>query len=145
MINVVDVHDGNDVAIYFKSVLPKMFFSKHMPWLNEIVKWFLLVNKRIQLFITTVKPVYNGHPWDPEKVTVVQRVVVVQRLVQNTRLSCSMFIRAGDLGWSLLTGDRCSEVAVSTGLTVYQQNIFSQTTISKRTKVWTSANSIHTW
>jgi hypothetical protein len=29
-----------------------------------------------------------------------------------------MFIRAGDLGWSLLTGDRCSEVAVSTGLTV---------------------------
>jgi hypothetical protein len=32
----------------------------------------------------TVKPVYNGHPWDPEKVTVVQRVAVVQRLVQNT-------------------------------------------------------------
>jgi hypothetical protein len=34
---------------------------------------------------STVKPVYNGHPWDPEKVTVVQRVAVVQRLVQNTR------------------------------------------------------------
>ena len=33
---------------------------------------------------STVKPVYNGHPWDPEKVTVVQRVAVVQRLVQNT-------------------------------------------------------------
>jgi len=24
------------------------------------------------------------------------------------------------LGWSLLTGDRCSEVAVSTGLTVFE-------------------------
>lgn len=40
MTNVVDVHDGNDVAIYFKSVLPKMFFSKLMPWLNVIVKCF---------------------------------------------------------------------------------------------------------
>ncbi len=28
-----------------------------------------------------------------------------------------MFFRAGDLGWSLLTGGRCSQVAVSTGLT----------------------------
>ena len=32
-----------------------------------------------------------------------------------------MFIRAGDSGRSLLTGDRCSEVAVSTGLTVVIQ------------------------
>jgi hypothetical protein len=70
-------------------------------------------------YLFTVKPVYNGHPWDPEKVTVVQRVAVVQRLVQNTWLSCSMIIRAGDLGRSLLTGGRCSEVAVSTGLTVF--------------------------
>ena len=50
---------------------------------------------------------------------VVQRLAVVQWLVQNTGLSQRMFIRAGDLGRSLLTGGRCSEVAVDTGLTVY--------------------------
>jgi hypothetical protein len=33
----------------------------------------------------TVKPVHNGHPWDPEKVAVVQRVAPVQGLVQNSR------------------------------------------------------------
>jgi hypothetical protein len=27
--------------------------------------------------------VYSDHPWDPKKVTIVQRVVVVQRLVHN--------------------------------------------------------------
>ena len=32
-----------------------------------------------------------------------------------------MIIRAGDLGRSLLTGGRCSEVAVSTGLTVFHK------------------------
>ncbi len=66
----------------------------------------------------TVKPVYNGHPWDPKKVAVVQRVAAVQGLVQNSRLSNSTVSRAGDLGRSLLTGGRCSEVAASTGLTV---------------------------
>ncbi len=43
---------------------------------------------------------------------VVQRVAVVQRLVQNSRLICSRFSRGGDLDWSLFTGGRCSEVAV---------------------------------
>jgi hypothetical protein len=33
------------------------------------------------LIKNTVKPVYNGHPWDPKKVAIVQRVAVVQRLV----------------------------------------------------------------
>jgi hypothetical protein len=32
----------------------------------------------------TVKPVHNGHLWDPEKVAVVQRVAAVQGLVQNS-------------------------------------------------------------
>jgi hypothetical protein len=26
----------------------------------------------------TVKPAYNGNPWDPKKVAVVQRVIVVK-------------------------------------------------------------------
>ncbi len=49
----------------------------------------------------------------------VQRMAVVRRLVQNTRLSHTRFSRAGDSGRPLLTGGRCSEVAVSTGLTVF--------------------------
>jgi hypothetical protein len=56
-------------------------------------------------------------------VAVVQRMAVVQRLVQNTRLSYTRFSRAGYLGWPLLTGGRCSEVAVSTGLTVHIFNV----------------------
>ena len=70
-------------------------------------------------FLYTVKPVHNGHPWDPEKVAVVQRVAAVQGLVQNSRQSHSRFSRARDSDRSLLTGGRCSEVAVSTGLTVF--------------------------
>jgi hypothetical protein len=49
-------------------------------------------------------------------------MAVVQRLAQNTRLSHTRFIRAGDSGRPLLTGGRCSEVAVSTGLTVHLKN-----------------------
>ena len=49
---------------------------------------------------------------------VVQRVAVVQGLVQNSSLSHSGFSRAGDSGRSLLTGGRCSEVALSTDLIV---------------------------
>ncbi len=62
---------------------------------------------------------HSGHPWDPKKVAVVQRVAAVQGLIQNSRESHSRFCRAGDSGQSLLTGGRCSEVIVSTGLTVY--------------------------
>ncbi len=74
---------------------------------------------REKIMLTTVKPVYNGHPWDHQKVAVVQRMAVVQRLVQNTRLIYTRFSRARDLGRPLQTGGRCSEVAVSTGLTVF--------------------------
>ncbi len=51
---------------------------------------------------------------------VVHRMAIVLRLVQNTRLSYFRFIRAGHSGRPLLTSGRCSEVAVSTGLTVYR-------------------------
>jgi hypothetical protein len=60
----------------------------------------------------------NGHPWDHKKVSVVQRMAVVQRLVQNTKLSYARFCGAGDSGQPLLTGGCCLEVVVSTGLTV---------------------------
>ncbi len=52
---------------------------------NELKEIWLF--KRLQYCnkICTVKPVHNGHPWDPEKVAVVQRVAVVQGLVQNSR------------------------------------------------------------
>jgi hypothetical protein len=63
--------------------------------------------------------VHNDHPWDSEKAAVVQRVTPVQGLVQNSRLSYSFFSRAGDSGRSLLTGGRCSELALSKGLTVH--------------------------
>ncbi len=36
-------------------------------------------------FWNTVKPVYHGHPWEPEKVAIVKRVAAVQGLVQNSR------------------------------------------------------------
>jgi hypothetical protein len=26
----------------------------------------------VEIFVSTVKPVYNGHPWDPKKVAFVQ-------------------------------------------------------------------------
>jgi hypothetical protein len=42
----------------------------------------------------------------------------------TSKKSHSRFSRAGDLGRSLLTGGRCSEVAVSTGLTVYHFSDF---------------------
>ncbi len=62
----------------------------------------------------TVKPVYNGHPWDPKKVAVAQSWPVF------TGFSIKIGIKVAwpDLGWPLLTGGRYSEVAVNTGLTV---------------------------
>jgi hypothetical protein len=42
-----------------------------------------LLKKSEERVENTIKPVYNSHPWDPQKVAVVQRVAVVQGLVQN--------------------------------------------------------------
>jgi hypothetical protein len=66
-------------------------------------------------------------------VAVVQRMAVVQRLVQNTRLSYTRFSRAGDSGRPLLTGGRCSEVTISTGLTV-QSNLCTTVTLGNQKK-----------
>ena len=56
----------------------------------------------------TVKPVYNGHPWDLKKAAVWQRCLIKLRF----RLV------VGDSNWPLLTGGRCSQVVVKSGLTV---------------------------
>jgi hypothetical protein len=63
----------------------------------------------------TVKPVYKGHPWDPQKAAV----------AQSLRHSWSLFtvyyykiLENRGPSWPLQTGGRCSEVAVNTGLTV---------------------------
>jgi hypothetical protein len=50
----------------------------------------------------TVKPVYNGHPWDPKKAAVVQSWPVF------TGFSIKIGIKVAwpDLGWPLLTGGR---------------------------------------
>ncbi len=67
---------------------------------------------------------------------VVQRMAVVHRLVQNTRLSYTRFSRAGDSGRPLLTGGRCSEVAVSTGLTVYCSSVLANLLLISSLIVW---------
>ena len=58
-------------------------------------------------FCNTVKPVHNSHPWDPQKVAVVQRVAAVQGLVQNSRESQN----SGLVGQGIRAG-RCWQVAV---------------------------------
>ena len=60
------------------------------------------------VFESTVKPVYNGHPWDLKKVAVGKRGVMKVRF----RLVVD------EPNWLLLTCGRCSEVVVKAGLTV---------------------------
>ena len=66
-------------------------------------------------FMCTVKPVYNGHPWDPQKAAVVWRWQLFRGSSYKTRV---LMWDIWGSGWPLLTGGRCSEVAVNTGLTV---------------------------
>jgi hypothetical protein len=55
----------------------------------------------------TVKPVYNGHPWDSKKVAVVQKAVVSCRLkvkgqiVQKVVVSCRLFRYNSGSDWVL--------------------------------------------
>ena len=66
-------------------------------------------------FKDTVKPVYNGHPWDPQKAAVVYRG---GRYSEVSPIKLQLVWDVWGSGWPLLTGGRCSEVAVNTGLTV---------------------------
>ncbi len=60
------------------------------------------------IFIYTVKPVYNGHPLDQKKAAVWQRCLIKLRF----RLAVDYS------NWLLLTGGRCSQMVVNSGLTV---------------------------
>ncbi len=62
-----------------------------------------------------VKPVYNSPPWDPQKVAVVLRM----QLARGFSIKISNKISLANFFWPLLTGCRCSEVAVNTGSTVH--------------------------
>jgi len=57
--------------------------------------------------VSTVKPVYNDHPWDPKKVTIIPGVVIVLRLGKNT--VCAKFI--GLVGQGIQAG-HCRQVVI---------------------------------
>ena len=83
--------------------------------------WFLLSFiidvKFCKLYLKcyTVTPVYSGHPWDPKKAAVVQKLRHIWPLF--TVYHCKILEKWGS-SWPLQTGGHCSEVAVNTGLTV---------------------------
>ena len=60
------------------------------------------------LFTNTVKPVYNGHPWDPKKVAVVQSWSVLQGFSIKIGIKSSLAkIRLAVVDmWPLLRGGR---------------------------------------
>ncbi len=62
--------------------------------------------------LCTVKPVYNSHPWDSKQVAVVP-------LFRGCLWKISIDLGLIRFGRSLLTGGFCSEVVVSTGLTLH--------------------------
>ncbi len=65
-------------------------------------------------FENIVKPVYNGHPWDPQKGPLFRG----GRYSEGTPIKLVWIWDVWGSGWPLLTGGRYSEVAVSTGLTL---------------------------
>ena len=68
----------------------------------------------------TVKPVYNGHPWDPEILAVVDRWPLFRGFSIKIAIVFDLAgLRLAVVGmWPLFRGGRYSEVAVNTGLTV---------------------------
>jgi hypothetical protein len=66
--------------------------------------------------VSTVKPVYNGNPWDLKKVAVLKRLLI--------KLKFRLVV--DDSNWPLLTGDRYSEVVVKTGLTIIESCLLVQ-------------------
>jgi hypothetical protein len=58
--------------------------------------------------MSTVKPWYNDHLWDPKIVVVFQKVVVGHTFLV-------VLAGFGYSGWTLLTGGRSSEVDFNTG------------------------------
>jgi hypothetical protein len=75
-------------------------------------------NNNVIINGNTVKPVYNGHPWDLKKVAVWKRCLI--------KLIFNMVVNV--LNWPLLTGGCYSQVVVNSGLTLHQ-NRFSHKSI----------------
>jgi hypothetical protein len=46
--------------------------------LEVLSKYYVVLETFMHLNLITVKPVYNGHPWDPKKAAVVQRWPVLE-------------------------------------------------------------------
>jgi hypothetical protein len=91
-------------------------FPNHCKYCQKIEPSNLKCLQNNFLNKSTVKPVYNGHPWDLKKVAIGQRCLIKLRF----RLVVD------DSNWPLLTGGRCSQVVVKSGLTVF----FNLSTIS---------------
>ena len=72
----------------------------------------------LKIYPSTVKPVYNGHPWDLKKVAVWKRGLIKVRF----------WLAVDESNRPLLTGGRCSELVVQASLTV--QNIVFLTSLT---------------
>jgi hypothetical protein len=65
-------------------------------------------------YIITVKPVYNGHPWNPQKVASEHRWL----LRRGCSIKIGMKISLAGPSLAIVEGGRCSEVVVKAGLIV---------------------------
>jgi len=70
------------------------------------------------VFVSTVKPVYNDHHWDPKIVAVVERWSLFKGHLCSKSLKWDLKIVVIIDRWSLFGGGHYSEVVVSPGLTV---------------------------
>ncbi len=95
-----------------------------MVWPSPITYW-LAANFEFEFIIFiqfyTVKPVFIDYHWDPKKVAVVWR----WSLFWVSPLTFLFIWGAWWSGYLLLTGGRCLEVVVSTGLTVFGKKCFT--------------------
>ncbi len=85
-----------------------------VPWCTLFMKKVAVACKKSFLFITsplqrsTVKPVYNDHPWDPQKVAVVHRLLLCRGFSNKSAIN----VRLAGLSlavvnrWPLFRGGR---------------------------------------
>ncbi len=101
--NTVFVHHSRQNVVFHRDSWKKIKIKK--PFLNTLK----------QKYNNTVKRVYNGHPWDLKKVAVLHRCLIKLRF----RLAVD------GSNWPLLTGGRCSQVAVVHRWSVSQVWLYS--------------------
>jgi hypothetical protein len=87
-----------------------LFLCVHHLKLSDMFHIFLSFFIHLsELKFSTVKPVHNDHPRDLKKVGVWQRCLIKLRFT----------LVVDDSIWLLLTGGRCSQVVVKSGLTIH--------------------------